>query len=138
MYILFLTLFIFLSKSQSCNENQYLTKDNKCEDCKNHCSSCFDEKTCQRCEDGYELGMLKEEEIGCMQCPVGCDLCTLGMCTKCNIKYNFVDGVCEEIYDNSKTVILILGVIAAVVVVIISLDVFISYIYKNFISKKKE
>ncbi|GAB1219919.1 hypothetical protein ENUP19_0118G0040 [Entamoeba nuttalli] len=124
-------LFISLTYAVSCLDNQYVSLTGECQSCSSHCSSCFDAESCQRCEFGYELRKDQSGKFTCNKCGSHCALCSMGVCTQCEDDYAIKDGECEEVIDNSKTVILILGIIVAVVVIAIGADIMISFILKK-------
>ena len=134
--LLFVIQFIQSSVAVECKSNQYIDIAETCQNCSLHCTSCFDSKSCQRCEDAYEMARNAEGNYFCSPCVENCKKCSLGVCYECAKFYELKEvdenGVkkfkCEAIKDNSKTVILILGIIVAVVVVVIAVDILVCFI----------
>ncbi|ELP95186.1 hypothetical protein EIN_429620 [Entamoeba invadens IP1] len=131
-----LVLCITLALSAVCKDGEYTDVDSTCKACPEHCSSCLDSKLCQRCAPGYEF-QVKDSTFVCAKCTDDCVYCSAGVCSVCRDSYVVKDGKCNEVVDNSKLVIGILGGIVAIVVIVIGVDILVSFIMKK-VKKDKD
>ena len=129
-FIITLLLLIHFTLAQDCKSNQYKNATGSCQNCTANCESCLDKYSCQKCADRYELRHISDKVYGCAPCSdANCKRCSVGVCAECDKHYVLIDGgKCEFVPDNSKTVILILGIIVAAVVIIIAVDILIGFI----------
>lgn len=68
----------------------------------------MDEKGCEICKEGYELGFLikyLDDQLGCKVLTENCSLwdAERTQCSLCKFNYRLVDGMCKKHIDDCKT-----------------------------------